>query len=132
MLPTSVYSRFVKLFQLQMQSFSARGNVEIDIEENQDFSCFLNPANILNCSWSFQSLQRDAQLSVYIRYYVCLNEKSLCDLVQINIFRKQSSSNVLIVLSISVSLHAVFAMIKEQLIISAFCLRKELDQSLWL
>ncbi|XP_038574570.1 interleukin-13 receptor subunit alpha-1-like isoform X2 [Micropterus salmoides] len=44
-----------------------------DIEEaalEDNFLCVLYPTNTLNCSWSFHTLQKDTQLSVYI---------SICD-----------------------------------------------------
>lgn len=40
-----------------------------------NFLCLLYPTNILNCSWSFHTLQKAAQLTVYIS--ICDNERAV-------------------------------------------------------
>ncbi|XP_041660147.1 interleukin-5 receptor subunit alpha-like [Cheilinus undulatus] len=41
------------------------------VVDERNFPCFLYPTNLLNCSWSFSTLQEDAQLSVDLR--ICDN-----------------------------------------------------------
>ncbi len=56
----------MKLFQTYPES-----SVEYDVERTavaDNFLCLLYPTNILNCSWSFPTLQKESQLFVYIRY----------------------------------------------------------------
>ncbi|KAK2822015.1 hypothetical protein Q5P01_022080 [Channa striata] len=50
---------------------SGHEETENRIKVNQNFSCYLHPRNLLNCSWSLQDLQKDEQLSVHIS--VCDN-----------------------------------------------------------
>lgn len=57
---------FVQLFQLQVSSSQ---DVELEAVIH-NFLCLLYPTNILNCSWSFHTLQKAAQLTVYIRYFL--------------------------------------------------------------
>lgn len=42
-------------------------NDEIKDINEKDFKCLLYPTNSLNCSWSFQSLEKEAEVSVYTR-----------------------------------------------------------------
>ncbi|XP_030017233.1 interleukin-13 receptor subunit alpha-1-like isoform X2 [Sphaeramia orbicularis] len=48
-----------------MEQCSSGHDLEIDISE-EDFSCFLYPSDLLNCSWSLSKLPTEAKLSVYI------------------------------------------------------------------
>lgn len=59
---------FVKLFQIEVHSSFPEDNDIDDIKDDQNFSCVHRPTNTLNCSWSFQALQEDTQLSVSLRY----------------------------------------------------------------
>lgn len=59
---------FVVLFQIYPQSSSVQGHNVEQGKVNNNFRCFLYPTNTLNCSWSFHTLQKDAQLLVHIRY----------------------------------------------------------------
>lgn len=38
-------------------------------EIKETFICLLDSTNKLNCSWSFNTLEKDTRLSVFIRYY---------------------------------------------------------------
>lgn len=58
----------VTLLQLIIDSSSSSYEVEKDAVDTTDFLCLLDSANQLNCSWSFDKLNEDAQLSVGIRY----------------------------------------------------------------
>ncbi|XP_070775087.1 interleukin-5 receptor subunit alpha-like isoform X1 [Enoplosus armatus] len=46
-----------------------------DTEVDGNFLCVLYPTNILNCSWSFNTLQKDTQLFVYIS--ICDDERAV-------------------------------------------------------
>lgn len=63
---------FVKQFQLYVQNSSLQDFILMDMTTvNETFTCLLYPTNLLNCSWSFDTLQKDTQLSVHIRYSYC-------------------------------------------------------------
>ncbi|XP_051268542.1 granulocyte-macrophage colony-stimulating factor receptor subunit alpha [Dicentrarchus labrax] len=49
--------------------------VEREAMNKENFLCLLYPTNELNCSWSFNTLQKDTQLFVYIR--ICVNESTV-------------------------------------------------------
>ncbi|XP_057713872.1 granulocyte-macrophage colony-stimulating factor receptor subunit alpha-like isoform X1 [Corythoichthys intestinalis] len=49
-------------------------NIDVEIEENENFNCYLYPTNLLNCSWTFPLL-KDAQLFVYIS--ICDNNSTV-------------------------------------------------------
>ncbi|KAM7401185.1 hypothetical protein PAMA_005396 [Pampus argenteus] len=75
-----------------------------------NISCFLYPTNILNCSWSLHLLQKDAQLSVYIR--ICDSNTTVLPQSLISEDSVGSWSMVLhgynelyVILSFNVSLH---------------------------
>ncbi|XP_026230242.1 granulocyte-macrophage colony-stimulating factor receptor subunit alpha-like isoform X2 [Anabas testudineus] len=52
--------------EVKVQGSSGEENFLLKNEVNETFFCYLYPTNELNCSWSFQTLQKDTQLSVYI------------------------------------------------------------------
>lgn len=42
---------------------------DLDMSDvNETFTCLLYPTNVVNCSWSFLTLEKATQLSVFIRY----------------------------------------------------------------
>ncbi|XP_076600413.1 uncharacterized protein LOC143328877 [Chaetodon auriga] len=58
-----------------LQPFPELGDyVELDAVIDK-FLCLLYPTNVLNCTWSFHTLQKATQLSVYIS--VCDNERAV-------------------------------------------------------
>ncbi|XP_061926245.1 granulocyte-macrophage colony-stimulating factor receptor subunit alpha-like [Entelurus aequoreus] len=54
------------LGDLQVLSSSGPQYELLDIEENKNFSCSLHPTNVLNCSWSFLTVQPGTRIHVYI------------------------------------------------------------------
>ncbi|XP_033946129.1 interleukin-13 receptor subunit alpha-1-like isoform X1 [Pseudochaenichthys georgianus] len=59
--------------EIDVQSTSVQGHkVEM---EHIDLTCVLYPTNILNCSWSFNTVQQDTQLFVNIS--ICAGNKSV-------------------------------------------------------
>ncbi|XP_034095725.1 uncharacterized protein LOC117562059 isoform X2 [Gymnodraco acuticeps] len=59
--------------KIDVQSTSVQGH-EVELE-NIDLTCVLYPTNILNCSWSFNTVQQDTQLFVNIS--ICAGNKSV-------------------------------------------------------
>ncbi|XP_077391739.1 uncharacterized protein LOC144028029 [Festucalex cinctus] len=54
---------------LRVLSSSGQNYDFVDIDENENFHCLLYLTNLLNCSWTFPTLFREAQLHVY--FSVC-------------------------------------------------------------
>ncbi|KAM7378899.1 hypothetical protein PAMP_004490 [Pampus punctatissimus] len=86
-----------------------------------DISCFLYPTNILNCSWSLYTLDKDAQLSVSISVY----DNIIRPMRFVSEDRVGSKSTVLpdfndlyVILSFNVSLHNKY---------TSYCIRYDTD-----
>ncbi|XP_053186380.1 granulocyte-macrophage colony-stimulating factor receptor subunit alpha-like [Scomber japonicus] len=62
---------------IELHSSFPEDNDIDDIKDDQNFSCVHRPTNTLNCSWSFQALQEDTQLSVSLSICDDETEKSL-------------------------------------------------------
>ncbi|XP_077415536.1 cytokine receptor common subunit gamma-like [Vanacampus margaritifer] len=56
---------------LRPLSSSGQDNDFVDINENENFQCLLYLTNVLNCSWTFPTLLKEAQLHVY--FSICDN-----------------------------------------------------------
>ncbi|XP_077580695.1 granulocyte-macrophage colony-stimulating factor receptor subunit alpha-like isoform X2 [Stigmatopora nigra] len=50
-------------------------HVIVEIQDKENFNCYLYPTNLLNCSWTFLTLHQNAQLYVYIS--ICDNHSTV-------------------------------------------------------
>ncbi|XP_049603072.1 granulocyte-macrophage colony-stimulating factor receptor subunit alpha isoform X2 [Syngnathus scovelli] len=78
---------------LQLLSSSLHEHNFMDIEENNNFNCFLYPTNLLNCSWIFPTLDKEFQLYVHIS--ICDNNSTVQPL---HLISKQHSGSTCIAL----------------------------------
>ncbi|XP_035525874.1 granulocyte-macrophage colony-stimulating factor receptor subunit alpha-like [Morone saxatilis] len=79
-----------ELFQIQT---TQQDQVETDAMDKENFLCLLYPTNELNCSWSFNTLQKDTQLFVYIR--ICVNSTTVPNMSHYSEERVGSTSLIL-------------------------------------
>lgn len=102
---------FVKLFQLHPESSGGHNVEQTAVVDN--FHCLLYPTNMLNCSWSFPTLQKESQLFVYIRYSFVFKQHIIKNghiynhgtLKRINSFE---------CVSLSLSIHSACVTVKQQ------------------
>ncbi|XP_061791240.1 granulocyte-macrophage colony-stimulating factor receptor subunit alpha-like isoform X2 [Nerophis lumbriciformis] len=66
---------------LQLLSSSGPQYELLDIDKKKNFNCSLHPTNVLNCSWSFLTVQPGTRIQVYIS--VCNDTSTVrpCELV---------------------------------------------------
>ncbi|KAM9791368.1 granulocyte-macrophage colony-stimulating factor receptor subunit alpha-like [Syngnathus typhle] len=99
---------------LQLLSSSLHEHNFMDIHEDKNFTCFLYPTNLLNCSWTFPTLDKESQLYVHIS--ICDNNSTVQPL---NLISKQHSGSTCIalkqyewlyvIIQFNVSLHHTWA-----------------------
>lgn len=59
-----------------LPQMSHHSSTDVDIEEDavkENFICLIYPTNLLNCSWSFLTLQKETQFMAIIRWSFIIN-----------------------------------------------------------
>ncbi|XP_077580534.1 granulocyte-macrophage colony-stimulating factor receptor subunit alpha-like [Stigmatopora nigra] len=71
--PCLIYRTQIQTMPIKVQTEPA--HVIVEIQDKENFNCYLYPTNLLNCSWTFLTLHQDAQLYVYIS--ICDNHSTV-------------------------------------------------------
>ncbi|XP_040000700.1 interleukin-5 receptor subunit alpha-like isoform X2 [Xiphias gladius] len=101
----------LQMWPLYVQNSSLQDFILMDMTTvNETFTCLLYPTNLLNCSWSFDTLQKDTQLSVHIS--VCHGNTSVQSLNYLSEERVGSEAlvllqhdNLYVIIQFNMSLH---------------------------
>lgn len=54
---------------LQLQDIVEEHDAKAVLSDEENFPCYLYPANVVNCSWTFPALQEGSEIFVAIRYF---------------------------------------------------------------